>query len=72
MPRLPEFNADNSLQLLLLLRGIHDLPHHQFYIMKINIVATNVLNLAFDEIRMHKHILGQRLNIECLSDSQVF
>jgi hypothetical protein len=72
MSRLSKFNADNSLQLLLLLRGIHDLPHHQLNVMEINIIPTNVLDLPLNEIRMHQHILGQRLNIECLSDSQVF
>lgn len=57
--RLAKFNTHHSLKLLLLLGRIHDFPDHKLYIMEIHIIATNVLNLPLDEIRVHEDILGQ-------------
>lgn len=57
MPWLAQFNANDRLQLLLLLRCVHDFPDHELNILKVNIITTDVFDLPLDVIRMHQDIL---------------
>ncbi len=56
MSRLTELNSNNCLKFLFLLAGLHNVPNHVFDIIKVYIISTNVLDFAFDKVRMHKYI----------------